>query len=57
MENLYHYYFHYNIYTGEWCAFLRSEAPKHLNGRMEAFYDKDINNLIETIKKLENVPS
>jgi len=53
MENLYHYYFHYNIYTGEWCAFLRSEAPKHLNGRMEAFYDKDINNLIETIKKLE----
>ena len=56
MENLYDYYVHYNIYTKEWNAFLRSENSKYLNGEAKkVISDNNINNLIKKIKEVENV--
>lgn len=55
MENLYGYYFHYNIYTNEWNALTREESVKYLNGiKMDSLIkDKDIKVLIERVKKLK----
>jgi hypothetical protein len=58
MENLYDFYFHHNIYTNEWNAFLRSEASLYMSGiepnpEYSIFRDKDINVLIDKIKSLE----
>jgi len=58
MENLYNFYFHYNGYTNEWNAFLRSEANLYMSGiepktEFVIFRDKDINKLIEKINSLQ----
>lgn len=58
MENLYDFYFHYNIYTKEWNAFLRSESNLYMSGvrpdpEYSIFRDADINKLIEKISTLE----
>lgn len=57
MENLYDYFLHYNIYTEEWNAILRTEYNLYLNGEnnTEVLKDKDINGLIEKITSLETV--
>ncbi len=56
MENLYDYFLHYNIYTEEWNAILRTEYNTYLNsGKTEVIKDKDINVLIEKITSLETV--
>lgn len=57
MENLYDYFLHYNIYTEEWNAILRTEYNLYLNGEnnTEVLRDKDINGLIEKITSLETV--
>jgi hypothetical protein len=57
MENLYDYFLHYNIYTEEWNAILRTEYNLYLNGEnnAEVLRDKDINGLIEKITSLETV--
>lgn len=57
MENLYDYFLHYNIYTEEWNAILRTEYNLYLNGKnnAEVLKDKDINILIEKITSLETV--
>lgn len=57
MENLYDYFLHYNIYTEEWNAILRTEYNLYLNGenKTEVLRDKDINGLIEKITSLETV--
>lgn len=60
MENLYDYFFHYNIYTEEWNAILRDETTKYMGGGVEngvIFSDKDINKLIEKISSLEIIES
>jgi 7,8-dihydro-6-hydroxymethylpterin-pyrophosphokinase len=57
MENLYDYYFHYNIYTKEWKAFLRTENSKYLNGKAKVISDISPNNLIKRIKELEKTMS
>ena len=57
MENLYDYYFHYNIYTKEWNAFLRTENSKYLNGDTKVYSDQNVNNLIKKIKEVEKVES
>ena len=57
MENLYDYYIHYNIYTKEWKAFLRSENSKHLNGKAKVISDSSPNNLVKRIKELEKTLS
>lgn len=56
MENLYDYYFHFNIYTKEWNAFLRSESNLYMgsiNQNVVIFTDKDITKLIEKISSLQ----
>lgn len=55
MENLYDYFLHYNIYTEEWNAILRTEYNLYLNNssKIEVISDKDINGLIEKITSLE----
>jgi len=55
MENLYDYFLHYNIYTEEWNAILRSESNKYMGGVENAVVvsDKDINKLIEKISSLQ----
>lgn len=55
MENLYDYFLHYNIYTEEWNAVLRSESNKYMGGleNVIVLSDKDINKLIEKIGSLE----
>jgi hypothetical protein len=58
MENLYDFYFHFNIYTKEWNAFLRSESNLYMSGiepnpEYSVFRDKDINKLVEKISMLE----
>ncbi len=57
MENLYDYFLHYNIYTEEWNAILRTEYNLYLNNnsKIEVISDKDINGLIEKITSLETV--
>jgi len=56
MENLYDYFLHYNIYTEEWNAILRTEYNTYLSsGKTEVIKDKDINVLIEKITSLETV--
>lgn len=56
MENLYSYFLHYNVYTKEWNAILRSESNKYMNSEnVVIFSDKDINRLIEKIGSLEIV--
>jgi hypothetical protein len=57
MENLYDYFLHYNIYTEEWNAILRTEYNLYLNNtsQIEVITDKDINGLIEKITSLETV--
>ena len=56
MENLYDYFLHYNIYTEEWNAILRTEYNTYLNGgKTEVIKDKDIKGLIEKITSLETV--
>lgn len=57
MENLYDYYLHYNIYTKEWNAFLRTEASKYMNGDTVVYSDQNINNLIKKIKEIQKVES
>jgi|694.fasta_scaffold08806_13 hypothetical protein len=57
MENLYDYYFHYNTYTKEWNAFLRTENSKYLNGDAVVYSDQNINNLIKKIKEIQKVES
>lgn len=51
-DNLYDYYFHYNIYTKEWNAVPRDKAVHYLNGDLkdEVIKDKDINTLIALIQ-------
>lgn len=58
MENLHDYYFHYNIYTGEWNAFLRAESNLYMNGvtpnpEYVIFRSTDINKLIDKISTLQ----
>lgn len=55
MENLYDYYFHYNIYTKEWKAILRNETNQYMGGVKDVaiFTNKDINKLIEKINSLQ----
>jgi len=57
MENLYDYFLHYNIYTEEWNAVLRSESNKYMAGieQISILTDKDINRLIEKIGSLETI--
>ena len=56
MENLYDYFLHYNIYTEEWNAILRTGYNTYLNGgKTEVIKDKDIKGLIEKITSLETV--
>ena len=56
MENLYDYILHYNIYTEEWNAILRTEYNTYLSsGKTEVIKDKDIKGLIEKITSLETV--
>lgn len=57
MENLYDYYLHYNIYTKEWNAFLRTEASKYMNGDAVVYCDQNVNNLIKKIKEIEKAES
>lgn len=59
MENLYDYFLHYNIYTEEWNAILRTESNQYMGGVKDVvlFVDKDINKLIEKINSLEIVES
>jgi len=59
MENLYDYFLHYNIYTEEWNAILRTESNQYMGGVKDVvlFTDKDINKLIEKINSLEIVES
>ena len=54
MENLYDFYFHFNIYTGEWNAFLTSEVSEYGNQKNGTivFKDADINKLIDKLKTL-----
>jgi len=51
IENLYDYFLHYNIYTKEWNAILRTESNKYMGGIEDVvvFSSKDINKLIEKI--------
>ena len=51
IENLYDYFLHYNIYTKEWNAILRTESNKYMGGVEDVvvFSNKDINKLIEKI--------
>ena len=51
IENLYDYFLHYNIYTEEWNAILRTESNKYMGGIEDVvvFSSKDINKLIEKI--------
>jgi hypothetical protein len=58
MENLYDYYFHFNHYTGEWNAFLRSESNLYMSGvkpnfEYAIFTNTDINKLIDKISELQ----
>lgn len=56
MENLYDFFLHFNIYTNEWNAFLRSESNLYMGGinqNVAVFKDKDINKLIEKISSLQ----
>jgi len=51
IENLYDYFLHYNIYTKEWNAILRTESNRYMGGVEDVvvFSNKDINKLIEKI--------
>jgi hypothetical protein len=51
IENLYDYFLHYNIYTKEWNAILRTESNRYMGGIEDVvvFSSKDINKLIEKI--------
>lgn len=54
MENLYDYYFHYNIYTDEWNAFSRDDV--YMSGvepKKKIYSNRDLNKLIDEIKNLE----
>ena len=54
MENLYDYFLHYNIYTEEWNAILRSESNRYMSGiSNDVITDKDLDKLIEKISSLE----
>jgi hypothetical protein len=56
MENLYDYFLHFNVYTNEWNAFLRSETNLYMNGTNKesvVFSNSDINKLIEKINSLQ----
>jgi hypothetical protein len=57
MENLYDYFLHYNIYTEEWNAILRTEYNQYLNSgcKAEIISDKTIDGLITKITSLETV--
>jgi hypothetical protein len=53
-ENLYDYYFHFNIYTDEWNAVKRTDAVEYLNGTLDknsVLKNTNINNLIKYISK------
>ncbi len=53
MENLYDYFLHYNIYTEEWNAILRTECGTYLNSdSTEMLKDKNLDTLIEQITSL-----
>lgn len=53
MENLYDYFLHYNIYTEEWNAILRTECSTYLNSdSAEMLKDKNLDTLIEKITSL-----
>ena len=53
MENLYDYFLHYNIYTEEWNAILRTECSTYLNSdSTEILKDKNLDTLIEQITSL-----
>lgn len=53
-DNLYDYYFHFNIYTEEWNAVKRTQANEYLNGALkdnEVLKNTNINNLIKYLSK------
>lgn len=53
-DNLYDYYFHFNIYKDEWNAVKRTQANEYLNGTLdeeEVLKNTNINNLIKYISK------
>jgi len=54
MENLYDYYFHFNIYTEEWNAFPRGENYMgNIERKNTVYTNRDLNKLIDKIKELE----
>lgn len=53
MDNLYDYFFHFNIYTKEWNAVKRDVANQYLNGtldRTQVKKSKNINDLIKLVQ-------
>lgn len=59
MENLHDFYFHFNIYTNKWNAFLRSDSNLYMNGfepnpDYSLFSDENINKIIDKIISLES---
>ena len=51
MDELYKYFFHFNIYTKEWNAFKRENAGKYLNdyNDPDILRAEDINTIIKYI--------
>lgn len=51
-DELYDYYFHYNIYTKEWNAFKRDIANQYLNGTLtdvQVMKAKNIDDLVKYV--------
>ncbi len=53
-DALYDYLWHYNIYTGYWNCFLRSDNDKYFNGDLkDCIKAKNVNDIIRHFKVME----